>query len=658
MDWMRVEGVEGGGDFVHWDLMVKETRKRARKKHGKGNVGAARGPRGILAPLESQEDIFRRLGNGQFHDLEPAHRRRSSIVSNALSEADLAAMDVSGMDPVLAAEALRIRAIDEDHVHAPSRVATRNAESQVTPALFNAEMGLGLGVGVEVGEAAEMAAMLVAGTNPAPKDAFGVKDRALNDAMRRYSNVRARTREWLHRMVDALYRGKKAHEEANRRQGEAPTLTFPQYLFVHLRANYGTKQLVEEKASEIMTTLRKFYEEDPFVGLFYTFLREAWDPRVLSLFFAASDKLRTPCPVRCIEYPFEDGEARFGGGKGMWVCHAKAVWAIPVVLGAPLPEDTSKSLAQSLAMPRKKSATYVPTLDDIMWGYRAGGGMQNQGATGDLAGMLEVSGEFIKIQATTFYQTVCETYARALESLPSSLPALFRSGGPGAFNGQMSRGELEAVVEVLVPQGDESRVDRSAERAEHADKIWRRAAEAAAAREKAGAEGGGGGAPKTPPGAISFEDFSAAACESKAVVEHVLRSLPPAVDGEQEETKEGMQEAMEVLAAQWVSKERLMQKLFAMSGAEEAVLRSQALRFLEERDANVKLRSYAGLLMALVSRVHEQIIQSRMAPGMGKDLAVVLRRYLEGVAIMYGLTKTASSRPVRGHRPKALNPKP
>lgn len=97
--------------------------------------------------------------------------------------------------------------------------------------------------------------------------------------------------DWLLKLIDAMYRGKAVSDDQRAKQGLEP-LSMVEYMFQHLSGVYGTRELVNQYAAQLVATSLSSKRADPRVNTFHKFLMDEWDARVCTVFLEGETTTR------------------------------------------------------------------------------------------------------------------------------------------------------------------------------------------------------------------------------------------------------------------------------------------------------------------------------------------------------------------------------
>jgi len=77
------------------------------------------------------------------------------------------------------------------------------------------------------------------------------------DCIEKHADIKPRTIDWLIKVVDSVYKAKISLDEHRSKMGQEP-LHLIEALFAHLTGVYGTKELVNQYAAQVIATLEEF----------------------------------------------------------------------------------------------------------------------------------------------------------------------------------------------------------------------------------------------------------------------------------------------------------------------------------------------------------------------------------------------------------------
>ncbi|GFR42106.1 hypothetical protein Agub_g2949, partial [Astrephomene gubernaculifera] len=258
----------------------------------------------------------------------------------------------------------------------------------------------------------------------------------LQDALTRYADVKPRTAEWLLKLIDAMYRGKATSDEQRSKMGQEP-LTMIEYMFQHLSGVYGTKDLVNQYAAQLVATCLQYCAVDPRVSTFQRFLMEEWDTRVLCAYLDASRKLQEPTRVAACDFPPDYVPS--GGRKGDSgpVDVRKALWVAEKVLLRRSPK-AAYVFAQLL------NSRAEPISGQEMDLYFVSPG--SYGAELQQVRQFEMGrAEFKRVSSAVFLDALCGEYARMEVVFREVLPEIFSQYDNDA-DGWITRRDVASMV--------------------------------------------------------------------------------------------------------------------------------------------------------------------------------------------------------------------
>ncbi|KAG2495312.1 hypothetical protein HYH03_006584 [Edaphochlamys debaryana] len=261
----------------------------------------------------------------------------------------------------------------------------------------------------------------------------------LQEALTRYSDAKPRTLEWLVKLIDAMYRGKTTSDDQRAKMGQEP-LSLIEYMFQHLSGVYGTKELVNQYAAQLVATCLAYGTADPRVGTFQRFLMEEWDTRVLTVYLEAMRKLLEPARVPCCDFPQDYVPP--GGRKGdPWpVDVRKALWVAERVLLRRAPK-----VAYVFAQQLNGRAEPIPPAE--MDSYFVSPG--SYGAELQQARAFEVArAEFKRLSSAVFLDALCGEFARMEGAYRELLPDIFRQYDNDT-DGWITRSDVDTLVATM-----------------------------------------------------------------------------------------------------------------------------------------------------------------------------------------------------------------
>ncbi|GIL77114.1 hypothetical protein Vretifemale_6670, partial [Volvox reticuliferus] len=238
----------------------------------------------------------------------------------------------------------------------------------------------------------------------------------LQDALTRYADAKPRTLEWLLKLIDSVYRGKATSDEQRSKIGQEP-LTMIEYMFQHLSGQYGTKDLVNQYAAQLVATCLQYCGNDPRVGTFQRFLMEEWDTRVLCAYMDAIRRLQEPSRVPCCDFPADYLPVGTRKGDSAPVDVRKALWVAERVL-------MRRSAKTAYVFAQMLSSKAEPITTAELDSYFVSPG--SYGAELQQVRQFEMGrGEFKRISSAVFLDAMCGEYARMENVFREVLPELF-----------------------------------------------------------------------------------------------------------------------------------------------------------------------------------------------------------------------------------------
>ncbi|EFJ45415.1 hypothetical protein VOLCADRAFT_94255 [Volvox carteri f. nagariensis] len=238
----------------------------------------------------------------------------------------------------------------------------------------------------------------------------------LQDALTRYADAKPRTLEWLLKLIDSMYRGKATNDEQRSKIGQEP-LTMIEYMFQHLSGQYGTKDLVNQYAAQLVATCLQYCANDPRVGTFQRFLMEEWDTRVLCAYMDATRRLQEPSRVPCCDFPADYLPSGARKNDSAPVDVRKALWVAERVLMRRSPK-AAYVFAQLLSS--KAESITAAEMDSYFVSPGSYGAELQQVRQFELG-----RGEFKRISSAVFLDALCGEYARMESIFREMLPELF-----------------------------------------------------------------------------------------------------------------------------------------------------------------------------------------------------------------------------------------
>ncbi|KAG1671286.1 hypothetical protein FOA52_010857 [Chlamydomonas sp. UWO 241] len=261
----------------------------------------------------------------------------------------------------------------------------------------------------------------------------------LADAILRHEDAKPRTLDWVLKLIDGVYRGKATNDEQRARSGQPP-MPLADYLFQHLAGVYGTRDLVNQYAAQVVATLTAYKREDARLATFQKFLDETWSVRELVIYIEGMKKLAEPARLPCADYP-SDFLTHKGAAPVADV--RKCLWVADKVL---MKRHTKTAYAFAAAL----SAKAEPTPDAELQQFFSAPGYYGP----DVAAMKAYErgrAEFRRLPAHTFLEALCEEYRRCEKVLFDMLPQVFQRWDTDG-DGLMVRADVSAMVSHMMPR--------------------------------------------------------------------------------------------------------------------------------------------------------------------------------------------------------------
>eukprot|EP00873_Tetraselmis_striata_P037514 jgi/Tetstr1/457778/TSEL_044323.t1 len=447
---------------------------------------------------------------------------------------------------------------------------------------------------------------------------FRCKDSTLREALYKFQDTPSRSVEWATKIIDAIYKNIQSQEAKGKRDAVE---NMPAMLMSHFTSQYGARNLVQEYASAMVATLRKYSKEHIRLEIFSNFLSEDWDLSVLALFLEGMRLVETrgSMDLVCVEYPPDRDLRR----KNPWICTRKAVMVSERLLGKRHPECAAGFTVALMknAVPAHPEETAMhltspyPLEED------------------SVAQEEELGGPFKRIRMFDFLRALAKEADRLQGAVRDALPQLFRQWDTDN-DGMMRREDLLAMYSAIVESFE---LDEVAAGMEEAEELW----SSCLRIETTEAENQGNEPPEDCIGLTAFRE----ACIRNQLVRDHLRMLyalppPPEVNEEQAETQSKI---LYLLADRnWKDfadvVERILKVHGGSIGADESLLKGMMAKLASPHtDGRAKARLLVAMLKLLMD-VQIQQMRALTDPDLHRnfELEGFLERTQRAVRVMYG----------------------